>query len=76
MAYLISDCKYKIKTNTPRCVECTVCVRRNNTGNLETYCGYNSYDRPSNYRRITGADALKTSPMWCPKRKSNMDKTK
>lgn len=80
MAYSTSDyeCKFKqkINTNTPRCVECTVCVRSNNAGNLETYCGYGSYGTPNAYRRITGPDALKTSPMWCPKRKCNAVKVK
>lgn len=57
--------------SVPRCTDCTVCERRNTNGNLEAFCGYAHYGKPQEYRRITGADALKTSPLWCPKRKSN-----
>lgn len=59
------------KNNTPRCKDCTVCIRRNNSGNVDMFCGYATYDVPDAYRRIVGPDALKTSPMWCPKRKCN-----
>lgn len=54
--------------NIPRCLDCTMCVRKCEETNLAAYCAHGVYDTPQNYRRITGADALKTSPLWCPRR--------